>query len=65
MDSNDFKAMEKTELVKKVKQLKEELFHFRCQLAMGRIENSMRIRETKRNVARAKTFLRQREQESL
>jgi large subunit ribosomal protein L29 len=53
--------MESQELIEKVKQLKQELFHFRCQLAMGRIENPMRIRQTKREVARVKTLVRERE----
>ena len=55
----ELRGLEKSELEDKVKQLKQELFHFRCQLAMGRIENPMRIRQTKREVARVKTVLHQ------
>ena len=61
MDRNELRNMESQELIEKVKQLKQELFHFRCQLAMGRIENPMRIRQTKREVARVKTLVRERE----
>lgn len=61
MNISELRGLDKSELVEKVAQLKEELFHFRCQLAMGRIENPMRIRETKREVARVKTVLRQKE----
>ena len=60
MNVSELKDMEDSELLDKVKQLKEELFHFRCQLAMGRIENPMRIRQTKHDVARVMTVLRQR-----
>ena len=61
MESAELRGMERQELVEKVKQLKQELFHFRCQLAMGRIESPMRIRQTKRDVARVKTILRQKD----
>ena len=61
MDVAELRGLEKSELAEKVTQLKQELFHFRCQLAMGRIENPMRIRQTKREVAKVKTVLRQKE----
>ncbi|GJL63857.1 MAG: 50S ribosomal protein L29 [Nitrospirales bacterium] len=60
MNVSELRDMEEAELLTKVKQLKEELFHFRCQLAMGRIENPMRIRQTKHDVARVMTVIRQR-----
>ncbi len=60
MNASELKDLEEPELLEKVKQLKEELFHFRCQLAMGRIENPMRIRQTRHDVARVMTVLRQR-----
>ena len=61
MESAELRGMERSELVDNVKKLKQELFHFRSQLAMGRIESPMRIRQTKREVARVKTILRQKE----
>ena len=59
METNQLRDLEKTELVEKIGQLKQELFHFRSQLAMGRMENPMKIRDTKRNIARVHTVLRQ------
>ena len=59
MDINDLRNLEKSELVEKVDALKQELCHFRSQLAMGRMENPMKIRETKRDIARARTVIRQ------
>lgn len=59
MELDQLKNMEKSELIEKVGQLKQELFHFRSQLAMGRMENPMKIRETKRNIARVHTVIRQ------
>ena len=59
MEMDELRNLEKSELSEKIAQLKQELFHFRSQLAMGRIENPMRLRETKRDIARVKTALRQ------
>lgn len=61
MNAQEFREMEKVELGEKIDQLKQELFHLRCQLAMGRIENPMRLRQVRRDVARAKTVLREKE----
>ncbi|MGD9852498.1 MAG: 50S ribosomal protein L29 [Nitrospirales bacterium] len=59
MDIDDLRNLEKTELLQKVDSLKQELFHFRSQLAMGRMENPMKIREAKRNIARVRTVIQQ------
>lgn len=59
MKNDQLQNLEKTELVEKIGQLKQELFHFRSQLALGRMENPMRIRDTKRSIARVHTVLRQ------
>ena len=55
--------MEKTtpELNKQIKELKAELFNLRFQLATGQLQNTMAITECKRNIARAKTIVRDRE----
>jgi len=49
------------ELERKVDDLKQELFNLRFQLVTGQLDNVMRIREVRHNIARAKTVLRQRE----
>lgn len=61
MDVKEFRGMEPQELNEKIIQLKQELFHLRCQLAMGRIENPMRIRQVRRDVARVSTVIREKE----
>lgn len=61
MELDQLQNLEKSELVEKIGQLKQELFHFRSQLAMGRMENPMKIRETKRNIARVHTVIRQKD----
>ncbi|MCA9497768.1 MAG: 50S ribosomal protein L29 [Nitrospirales bacterium] len=59
MEMDQIENLEKSELFEKINKLKQELFHFRSQLALGRMENPMRIRETRKNIARVKTVLRQ------
>ena len=49
------------ELVKMHDDSKKELFNLRFQLATGQLENSARIKQVKREVARAKTEMRSRE----
>ena len=49
------------ELVRKVDSLKEELFNLRFQMATGQLEKPMRIKELRKDIARAKTILRERE----
>ena len=49
------------ELVRKVDSLKEELFNLRFQMATGQLENPMRIKELRKDIARAKTILPERE----
>lgn len=49
------------ELVRKVDSLKEELFNLRFQMATGQLENPMRIKELRKDIARAKTILHERE----
>ncbi len=49
------------ELVKMHDDSKQELFNLRFQLATGQLENSARISQVKREVARAKTEMRSRE----
>ena len=61
MKVNEIRDMSAGELDQKVASLKEELFNLRFQHATGQLENTMRIREVKKTIARIKTV--QREQE--
>ena len=62
MKAKELKAMNKTELESKVAELKAELFNLRFQLATGQLQNTMQITAVKRDIARAKTILRLKEQ---
>ena len=47
------------ELTTKAAELKKELFNLRFQQAMGQIENPMRLRTLRRDIAKTKTILRE------
>ena len=59
MKANQFGEMSVPQLQEKVKELKAELFNLRFQLATGQLQNTMTIQGVKRDIARAKTILRQ------
>ena len=61
MKANKYFDMTDTELDQQLAELKSELFNLRFQLATGQLQNPMKIRETKRNIARVKTILRDRQ----
>ena len=62
MKANEFTSMSKEQLTEKGAELKKDLFTLRFQLATGQLQNTMQITAVKRDIARAKTVLRQLEQ---
>jgi large subunit ribosomal protein L29 len=50
-------------LIERLESLKEELFNLRFQLATGQLDNPMRIKDVRHEVARILTVLREREDE--
>ena len=61
MKANELTEMTKEQLEQKVTELKSQLFSLRFQLATGQLQNTMQIGETKRDIARCKTILRQKD----
>ena len=59
MKINEIRDLSAAELDSKLKDLKEELFNLRFQMATGQCENPMKIREVKKSIARIKTIQRQ------
>ena len=53
--------MSEDELQQKARELSEELFNLRFQLSMGVAKNPSRVQQAKRDFARVKTVLRERE----
>ncbi|HXY92693.1 MAG TPA: 50S ribosomal protein L29 [Acidimicrobiia bacterium] len=59
--SKELRALNDTELEHRLSQAKEELFNLRFQNATGQLDNIARIPETRREIARIETLLRERE----
>ena len=58
--TNAFAELTATELEARIRDLKEEAFNLRLQQATGQLENSARIRQVRRDTARAFTALQAR-----
>jgi large subunit ribosomal protein L29 len=61
MKTKDLKDLTKEELLKRKKDLKEEMFNLRFQHSTGQLENTARMKVLKKDVARLETTLRQKE----
>jgi large subunit ribosomal protein L29 len=61
MKAAELRDLSGEELRGKLRELQEELFNLRFQLATGQIENVGRIRTVRRDIARLKTIQHQRE----
>ncbi|HEY1127546.1 MAG TPA: 50S ribosomal protein L29 [Actinomycetota bacterium] len=64
MKPEAWREMSGEDLEQKVKELTEELFNLRFQLSMGVAKNPSRVQQAKRDLARAKTILRERQLQS-
>lgn len=64
MKANDLmklRELSDTELDKKLADLKEELFHLRFQHAINQLDNPMRLKAVRKEIAIVKTIMRERE----
>lgn len=61
MKPKELRAMSEVELGQQLKSLKEQLFRLRFQSATAQLENPMRIRQVRKDIARVHTILRERE----
>ncbi|MDR2833806.1 MAG: 50S ribosomal protein L29 [Streptococcaceae bacterium] len=59
MKINEIKALSSADLIAKENELREELFNLRFQLATGQLENTARIKEVRKSIARIKTVMRE------
>ena len=64
MKASQLRELTAEELQQKLKDLKEELFNLRFQLAINQLENPMRISAVKKDIARVHTVLTQMEKNS-
>ncbi len=61
MKAINFREMKDDELLVKLNELKQELFNLRFSHATGQLTNPMQMVNCKRDIARVKTILRERE----
>ena len=58
MKADKVREMSAEELSAKERELSEQLFKLRFQKSIGQLDNALKIRETRRDIARVKTVLR-------
>lgn len=59
MKASEFRELSTEDLKDKISSLEENLFRLRCNRAVGQLEDKCAIRVGRRDIARAKTILRQ------
>ena len=64
MKPSEIRALSDKALVEKLDDLKSELFNLRFQHAINQLDNPLRIREVKRDIARTLTVIRAKELEA-
>jgi len=61
MQASEIRELSELELQEKLRDLKAELFNLRFQHAINQLDNPIRLRAVKKDIARVKTVLKQRE----
>ena len=61
MKASEIKELSDDEKLRKVQDLKEELFNLRFQHEIGQLENPQKMKQIKRDIARIKTIIREQE----
>ena len=60
MKASEIRELSEVELGEKLKDLKAELFNLRFQHAINQLDNPMRLKVVKKDIARVKTVMQQR-----
>lgn len=61
MEINKIREMSPEELTVELEKMKKDLFNLRFQHVTGQLENPIKMRDTKRDIARVKTMIREKE----
>ena len=61
MELSTMREMTPEELNAELEKMKQDLFNLRFQHVTGQLENPVKMRETKRDIARVKTIMREKE----
>jgi large subunit ribosomal protein L29 len=65
MKAFEFRKLSDTELKKRIQEEQENLSHLKFQSVIGQIQNPMKVSQIRRDIARMRTILRQREFEQV
>ena len=65
MKASEIRELSQSDLEKKIKELKEELFNLRFQHAINQLDNPIRLKHVRKDIARTMTILREREIKSI
>ena len=65
MELKKMREMSDAELIAELAKMKKDLFNLRFQHVTGQLENPVLMRETKRDIARVKTIIREKELEKI
>ena len=61
MTAKEIRELSNTEIAQQIETLKDELFNLRLQQATGQLTNTARLKTVKKDIARMKTVLTERE----
>ena len=61
MELNKMREMTDAELAAELEKMKKELFNLRFQHVTGQLENPLQMKEVRKNIARVKTIMREKE----
>ena len=61
---SELRELNDRELVNRLREFKEELFNLRFQNATGQLDNTSRVSQVRKDIARCETLLREREIEA-
>ena len=59
MKAEEVRALSPDQLKDELLKLKKEVFNLRFQMAAGQLENTARVRQARRDIARIKTIMRE------
>ena len=61
MKATEIRELSPAELNQKLADLKQELFNLRFQHAINQLDNPLKLKDVKRDIARVKTVIREKE----
>ena len=61
MEEKEIREMNREEIIQKRRELKQQIFHLNLSRSAGRLESPIKLRQTKRDLARLETVLREKD----